>query len=387
MKWTCGGGATECEVFGVFGLVVGVYGESMVSVVSVLKSVDSWLEGAGSSSSAEYVGRSGSKEDGSRKGWSGVTASFVGLAFAAVGVMYWRERSLRKAALRRLEGQSFKGRNWKDSASGNPYEEEKSLNEYLGMHYGNPVRLVSFPGGPQIDSVALNYPTRCAQACVHLFKEQFKTPEGAVSAGVPLRALDVGCAVGRSTFELARVFIDVVGVDYSRSFIKAALQLRQRGSIEFPMFEEGDIFVKEVAQVDPSIDTTRTTFIHGDACELPLDLGQFGVVLAANLLCRLPKPIAFLERLRTLIVPGGFLVMPSPYTWLEQYTEKKNWIGGYYDRKSGKPVKTIDRLKEILSPDFELLLVENWPFYIRETGRKSQWTIAEMTIWRRRMSY
>jgi len=63
-------------------------------------------------------------------------------------------------------------------------------------------------------------------------------------------------------------------------------------------------------------------FIQGDACALPADLGQFGMVLAANLLCRLPKPRLFLDRLASLVVPGGYVVMPSPYTWLEEFTPK-----------------------------------------------------------------
>lgn len=35
-------------------------------------------------------------------------------------------------------------------------------------------------------------------------------------------ALDVGCAVGGSTFELARAFTQCLGIDYSHGFIEAA---------------------------------------------------------------------------------------------------------------------------------------------------------------------
>lgn len=43
--------------------------------------------------------------------------------------------------------------------------------------------------------------------------------------GAKLRALDVGCAVGRSSFEMARTFDEVVGVDFSGKFINAAKAL------------------------------------------------------------------------------------------------------------------------------------------------------------------
>lgn len=37
-------------------------------------------------------------------------------------------------------------------------------------------------------------------------------------------------------------------------------------------------------------DRSRCHFKEGDACDLPEDIGQFGCVLAANLICRLPDP-------------------------------------------------------------------------------------------------
>ena len=63
-------------------------------------------------------------------------------------------------------------------------------------------------------------------------------------------------------------------------------------------------------------------FEQGDACSLRSDIGQFGCVLGANLLCRLPAPLDFLDRLPHLVVPGGIVVLTSPYTWLEEYTPK-----------------------------------------------------------------
>lgn len=66
----------------------------------------------------------------------------------------------------------------------------------------------------------------------------------------------------------------------------------------------------------------------GDACDLPNVTG-FSVVLGANLLCRLPEPLNFLRRLPSVLVPRGIVVLISPYSWLEQYTAKDKWIGGY----------------------------------------------------------
>jgi 2-polyprenyl-3-methyl-5-hydroxy-6-metoxy-1,4-benzoquinol methylase len=45
--------------------------------------------------------------------------------------------------------------------------------------------------------------------------------------GPHTRVLDLGCAVGRASFELGRYFENVTGVDFSHSFINAANRLKQ----------------------------------------------------------------------------------------------------------------------------------------------------------------
>ena len=69
-------------------------------------------------------------------------------------------------------------------------------------------------------------------------------------------------------------------------------------------------------------DRSKVRFQRGDACSLPLDLGQFDCVLAANLVCRLHTPHAFLDRLSSLVSTGGILVVTTPYTFLSKYTPR-----------------------------------------------------------------
>ena len=66
-------------------------------------------------------------------------------------------------------------------------------------------------------------------------------------------------------------------------------------------------------------DRTKVSFMVEDACHLP-ELGQFGCVLAANLICRLPDSRLFLEKLSDLLVPGGILLITSPYSWSQDFT-------------------------------------------------------------------
>ena len=104
------------------------------------------------------------------------------------------------------------------------------------------------------------------------------------------RALEVGCAVGAAAFELARHCGKVEASDYSRSFISAAQTLQREGSLAAIRTVQGDITLPFTAQISPEINRHRVNFSVADATNLPSDLGSFDVVLAANLLCRLPDP-------------------------------------------------------------------------------------------------
>ncbi|XP_050405004.1 uncharacterized protein LOC126820889 [Patella vulgata] len=253
----------------------------------------------------------------------------------------------------------------------NVYESTKLLSEYLIFHYGLPSEVLKYDFGPKS---ALDFPKRCAELCLKHYKPQ---------AGVPARGLDIGCAVGRSTFELARIFDEVIGLDYSQSFVDACNELKSEGLINYSIVDEGELTTDLTARVDKSINRSRASFIQGDACCLPADLGQFGVVLAANLICRLHHPFDFLWRLADIVAPGGILVITSPYTWLSEYTEKKNMMGGYYD-KDGQAVTGFMTLMKALGPCFDLVVDENMPFFIRETAHKNQWTVAHATVWKRK---
>jgi len=251
----------------------------------------------------------------------------------------------------------------------NYYDSERGASEYLLLHY-----VTSLPPLPQgwAEASALSeFPARC----VSLGLDAARLPAQA-------RGLDLGCSVGRSSFELARHCTEVVGLDFSQQFIALALRLRQRGSLKFKSFEEGDLTKARRARVAPDIDRSRVKFAVGDATRLPADLGSFDVVLAANLIDRLEAPMKCLERFPELLRPGGQLIVASPYTWLPSYTPRGNWLGGF--ARGGRPVKTFDALRRILSPHFKLSRRQNVPFLLREHARKYQLGISELSTWIRR---
>jgi putative 4-mercaptohistidine N1-methyltranferase len=248
------------------------------------------------------------------------------------------------------------------------YETDKALSEYLLFHYGLTKELVP----PILREIgALDFPVRCVNECL----DQSRIPPNA-------RALDLGCAVGRATFELARLCKNVIGIDFSQSFITASEYLNAHGSISFECVEEGELTLKYRASVPPDIDRTRVIFETGDAQALRSDLGPFDVVLMANLIDRLRDPRKCLNRLPHLLKCGGQLILISPYTWMVEYTPYENWLGGF--TRAGGPVRTLETIKEILAPDFDLANLKDLPFVIREHARKFQFSIAQASVWLRK---
>ncbi len=80
------------------------------------------------------------------------------------------------------------------------------------------------------------------------------------------------------------------------------------------------------------------------------------------------------------INPGGLLVLFSPYTWLEEFTPRDQWLGGL--KINGENRTTLEGLHEALEPTFKLVgEPRDVEFVIRETRRKFQHTASHMTVW------
>ena len=168
---------------------------------------------------------------------------------------------------------------------------------------------------------------------------------------------------------------EVIAIDSSRRFIDTARLLQSNGSITYDARLEGDVSESHVARKPTDACSDRIQFEVGDALDLRPDLGDFDLVLAANLLDRVPDPSRLLGGFGRLVRQGGQLVLTSPYTWLEEYTPRHAWLP-----RDGH--RTSERLAGLL-PGFTLARRQDLPFVLREHARKFQWSVAEATTWRR----
>lgn len=243
------------------------------------------------------------------------------------------------------------------------YESDTAVSEYCEAHYGAP-----HFGVP-------NFAATCARICVEAMGDRPKR-----------RALDLGCAVGRATFELARHFDTVDGLDFSARFVRVAFQLQERGVTRYELCEEGEIVSFHEARLSElGLDglAGKVDFRQADAANLKPQFTDYDLIFAGNLLDRMVTPRVLLESVHERLLPGGLLVLASPYTWMETFTAKENWVGGI--RKDGEPYSTLKALHDILGPHFRPVgAPHEVEFVIRETRRKFQHTVSQLTIWERR---
>ena len=242
------------------------------------------------------------------------------------------------------------------------YNSDAAVAQYCDAHYG-----------PDKFGVP-NFPARLARICCCALAERPRQ-----------RALDLGCAVGRASFELATCFERVDAVDYSRRFIDIALQLQQRGHFAYTTPVEGEVLCDrqvDLEQLGLFPTAGRVRFSSGNALNLRLQICDYDLILAANLLDRLPAPAEFLASIHRRLRLGGLLALASPYNWKGDYTPPNRWLGGRFH--CGAPLCSATEIERLLTRHF----VATGPpreieFVLRETARTFQHGISQFQLWRR----
>lgn len=247
----------------------------------------------------------------------------------------------------------------------NRYETDKAVTEYIEFHYGAEYLGIE------------NFPKKCAEICI----------QSAKTLGIPLKkAMDLGCAVGRTTFELAKEFEEVTGIDLSARFFQFAVRVKEQGKVRYCLPAEGDILeYKEFDLTKLGLDSMKNNvqFFQQDACNMDIKkFNSFDLVYAGNLLDRMRFPTVFLQSVHRFINKGGLLVIACPYAWDEQFTDKQHWVGA--KKKDGENYTTAMALKDALSNNFKAVLTPiNVPYVLRETKRKFQYALSEVLFFQK----
>lgn len=243
------------------------------------------------------------------------------------------------------------------------YDSTKALSQYLFFHYPEPSELENYPRAP-IEGLHF------IKECVGFVRRDLVSPNAF--------AVDLGCAVGRASFELSCVAAKVIGVDLSEQFIAAANILKSDSALDYRLIVEGELTKPACAIVPSDALRDRVVFQVGDVLAIGNEFKNADIVLALNLLDRVRKPSAFLESMATVVKSGGQLILASPFSWLADFTPKENWLGGY--STGGEEIRARDVLGKLL-PAFTFDREKNVPYLIREHARLYQWGVSYVSRW------
>ncbi len=173
------------------------------------------------------------------------------------------------------------------------FESDATIAEYLEFHYG-----AEYPG---VASFYAKVADTILQFC-EPSKRRY--------------ALELGCAVGRLSFELAKSFEETTGIDFSARFIKNAILMKESGVLRYKIKTDSGVYEnREVCANELGIDEdarARTQFWQGDACNLKPRFRGYDLIVASNQPEKLYDSIKFMQSVHDRLNDGGVFVLAAP---------------------------------------------------------------------------
>lgn len=208
----------------------------------------------------------------------------------------------------------------------------QQVSGYTWDHYGN-LDPDELPGEPRPGSILA-----ALEAGRQLAKD---VPAGPV--------LDVGCSVGRSTFDLAEKGSELVlGVDLNFPMVRLAAEILRGGKVRYARRRVGVVYERrEFAAYFQN--SQQVDFWVCDATALPFRPATFSLVMNLNLLDCVQSPRELLMSIAKVLKPGGKTVVACPYDWSPGATTVEAWLGGHSQRSpAGGASEAV--LRALLTP-------------------------------------
>ena len=199
-------------------------------------------------------------------------------------------------------------------------------------------------------------------------------------------ALDIGCSVGRLTFELTKTHDRAVGVDTSFSFIQTARNLASQKRLAFDLIMEGQITETRSGVLDPDFDLDKAEFIVADAMALPFRSHGFASANSVNVLEKVPDPGLHLsEANRIMDRKDARFLFSDPFSWDETVSHPDLWLGGKNEGPfKGFGINNICRMLQgnsgIFSPGFSIKETGQVLWKIRKTRNLWEYITSQFVI-------
>lgn len=188
---------------------------------------------------------------------------------------------------------------YKTQLNKNFYESDESISSYCDLYYGK-------------DNLYTNY--------VDLLKPYLKDLKNS-------KALDLGCCVGRTSFELAKIYDEVLGIDFSANYINIGVKLKLYDFVNYKIKKEDKTFEERAISLkdfDLEKVKDKVSFMQGDACNLKEIYKDFDLIFYSSLIDKLYYPKKFLEDVSRRINKNGFFVFLSSHNWFNEYINENN---------------------------------------------------------------
>jgi SAM-dependent methyltransferase len=189
-------------------------------------------------------------------------------------------------------------------------------------------------------------------------------------------AIDMGCAVGRTSFELAKTFDDLVlGVDLNFAMLRAAALILREGRVAYPKRRVGIAFDRR--EFPATLEgTSKVDFWACDATCLPFANDSFSLAASLNVIDCVQSPYDHLKELARVLKSGGGALLSAPYDWNVGATPVESWLGGHSQRSENRGSSEI-MLRSLLAGGTH-------PFAVEELELVSE---AEALPWNLRLHH
>jgi SAM-dependent methyltransferase/uncharacterized protein YbaR (Trm112 family) len=182
---------------------------------------------------------------------------------------------------------------------------------------------------------------------------------------LPGPVLDLGCAVGRSSFALAEDRL-VLGADLGYAMLRMASGVLRQGRARYPRRRVGIVYDRRDFPVSfPNAEAVD--FWLCDATDLPFPEGTFAAVVGLNVLDCVSDPHGLLASLPRLLRLGGKAILSTPYDWSPRATPLGSWIGGHSQR-GGHGGASEPVLRSLLTPGAHPASIEGLRILGEETS-------------------
>jgi SAM-dependent methyltransferase len=202
--------------------------------------------------------------------------------------------------------------------------------------------------------------------------------------------IDMGCAVGRTTFDLAHACDELVlGIDMNFGMLNTATAILREGYVSYPRRRGGIAYERRSFPVIFE-KAGKVDFWVCDATALPFSGNTFSAGVSLNVLDCAWSPFDHLKEIGRILMHGGNVIVSTPYDWTANATPVEAWLGGHSQRSEHKGASPAV-LRSLLSggdhphaiEELELIFEEDFPWTLRLHDRSVMEYLVHLMVVRK----